>query len=383
MAPSDHFRSTLLALALGLGLAPAALAGDPEPKAPEQKAPEQKTPEKTEAPKLGGVELAKAIEAAKSDEARAKLIGQVTKLSAQEGDALVRWATQQREQGQGWKYLAPALGAVASRAAILEIVAPLRAAQEHVDSSYVDEACLGLRRCAPRLVFQALLGGLSERDIKVWMKHREVLIRLLSIGSRDRIRDLNEALEEFLRAAGEDLGRRERDRILERVEAVTGGLSVSLGEEPLDELLRALDSQTIDTTLMLGLARGLRRRVTDLYEERIAARVQELGLANEGELGPDDIAGIKANLPQFAGRIWIFATHPESSVRTEAFRIAPCVRIGLDADWADVLIGALAMNRPRDERDAAWGALKQLTGQKLRQNQPTWQQWWKTKGATQ
>ncbi|HBP23344.1 MAG TPA: hypothetical protein DEA08_36900 [Planctomycetes bacterium] len=322
-----------------------------------------------------GAALAARIESAADADARAALLKDVATLSPKQQARFVRHARRLREEGGGWRHLAPALAALGTKAAAHELILPLTIPRER-DDGYAEDALEHLARFSPRHVMPGLVRGLARRERSVWRRVRPVLEGLLLQARAPRtFRYFVYAIEDFQERLERDHGAREQRLVAERLSALATRVTLALGAKDLRRFLRMLRIERAPESLAFGLALGLRKRIQTESDERIAALRERLELGPDEALAPEELAGIQAALPH-QDTLYRLAQRDEARVRAEAFRAAALELSSLDPEWFQTLHRSLASARPRVERDAAWSTLKSASGVSLRQNQPTWQQWW-------
>lgn len=320
-----------------------------------------------------GEALATRIEATREDRVRAALLDEVKQLPSQQQARLVEHARRLRQERDGWRHLGPALALVGTKDAARELILPLTTPLER-DDGYAREVLEHLPRLAPRYVMPELVAGLIRRERIVWRRVRPVLEGLLIQARSPRtFRYFVYALEDFQARLEREGGPREHRLVAERLAALTTRITLALKEKELRRFLRLVRVDHAPPSMAFGLALGLRKRLQRAFDERAAALRQRLDLAEDEELEPAELAEIKDELPH-EDLLYRLAQRDEPRVRAEAFRAAQLALSSLDPDWFQTLHRSLA--GPRVERDAAWSTLKSASGVSLRQNQPTWQQWW-------
>lgn len=324
---------------------------------------------------LEGEALAQKIEAAESDAVRKLLLADVEKLSPKQQSKLVEFARKLREEGKGWKHLAPALAQLGTKAAVREIVLPLTQPIEN-DDGYAKVALQYLPSLEPRYVMPDLVQGLAVRSRSVWKRLQPVLQTLIVQSKSTRtFRALFYAIEDYNNKLEQDYGRRERELVYDRLWSVISGVTLSLDEKAFREFHRSISLRRSPASVAFGLAHGLRKRLQAMYEAKVAEKRKRLELTEEEQLNVDELDEIKDELP-YEDLLYLLAQRDESTVRVEAYRGATIKLTVLDEGWFDLFYAGLAAGNSRAERDAAWVALKTASSINLRQNQITWKQWW-------
>ncbi|HBP22597.1 MAG TPA: hypothetical protein DEA08_33060 [Planctomycetes bacterium] len=325
---------------------------------------------------IQGETLAAKIEATENESVRKLLLEDVDKLSPKQQSKLVGYARKLREEGKGWKHLAPALAKVGTKTAVLEIVYPLTVPKDGYDDGYGKVVLPYLAELHPRYVMPPLVEGLAIRSRSVWKRLQPVLEGLVLQGKSTRtFRALFYAIDDYNNKLERDYGRRERELVYDRLWSVISRAAQQLDEKAFREFRRSISLRRAPASVAFGLAHGVRKRLETLFEQRVAETRKRLELTDEEKLTVDELDEIKDGLPH-EDLLYVLAQREESNIRVEAFRGAKIKLTVLDEDWFGVLYAGLAASNPRGERDAAWAALKTVSNVNLRQNQITWKQWW-------
>lgn len=324
---------------------------------------------------LEGEALAARIEAAQDEGLRRLLLEDVEKLSAKQLSKFVGYAAKLREEGSGWKHLAPALAKIGTKAAVRELVLPLTTPVEN-DDGYAEVALRHLPSLEPRYVMPELVAGLRVRSRSVWKRLQPVLQGLiLESKSMRTFRALFYAVEDYNSKLEQDYSPRERQLVHDRLSSLISHVAQTLDERAFRAFRRSLSLRRAPASVAFGLAHGVRRRLETIFEEQVAQLRRRLELPDDEQLTVDELDEIKDALPH-EDLLYVLAQRPESTIRVEAFRGAKVKLTLMQQGWFELLYAGLNAANPRAEQDAAWATLKSATSVNLRQNQITWKQWW-------
>ncbi len=288
----------------------------------------------------GGAALAAAIEAGAVDAAAAAAA--VDRLSVGQRDLFVSWATARRRAGEPWRRLGPSLARLGTRRAAAELGAVACSRAEAARS-----AVHGLGAMPFALSVRELLAALRGEARSARALARRTLVARIS-GTAGALPLLEHALgDPTLNApAGEVAG------------AVAEAAAAAPDAQPF------LVAHLLQSPTAAGVAQGLAARAERERQElsaheaaerraRYADRLAELARAFAAPAGEGD---------------------GDAPVHAAVFRALPALCDELPIEWREPLLSGLE-HEGRGVRDAAWAALRALTGASLPQARGAWERW--------